>query len=144
MNNEAGVRRILLVSGLIALPIVSVLLDIVLQGLQVSVTSGAGVAPLLALLFPIFALVVVLAALALDRYLASGSRGMAAAYAIVGLLIIFATALMFFLPVPEQMYSLIPYFQPGTSLFLTGAVFAGSGLLNLRKARGERPHAEEQ
>lgn len=141
MKNENRVHRILLISGLVALPLVSVLFDIVIQGLQIRNSGGAGLEPILILLFPLFTLMVALAGLALDRFLPSGGWGIALAYAVVGLLIVFATPLIFFLPVPSGMYELVSYVQPGTSLFMSGALLAAIGLFNLRETRQEPPQA---
>lgn len=138
MKNESGLSRVLLISGLFALPLMSLLFDIVLQGLQIRNSEGAGLEGVLVPLFPIFALVVVLVGLGLGRFLADGGRGISIVYAIVGLVLLFATPLIYFLPVPEGFYALIPYVQPGTSLFLAGAMLAGIGIIHLRKSNRKR------
>jgi hypothetical protein len=141
MNNENSALRWLLFGGMLALLVLSFLLDLAIRGLQLRNAEGAGMELLLVVLFPLFELLIVIGGLALFRALLGTSaalRGPAVLCLVVGLLILFGTTLLFVLPVPVAMYALVEFLQPGSYLFQAAAMLAGAGILGVarRKAPG--------
>jgi hypothetical protein len=134
MRSEKLLPRILLFSGMAGLLVMAFIFDFILNSLQVENVGGAGYEPVLVLLFPAFALVLVLGALGLFWYqFSSGdhSRAVGVVFSVVGLLLLFATPLLFFLPVPMSVYAVVQFVQPYSYAFLASALLAGSGLLSL-------------
>jgi hypothetical protein len=62
-------------------------------------------------------------------------RPVGIAFTIVGLLLLFLTPLLFFLPVPMTLYALVQYVSPGSYLFQAGALLGVAGLLSLTLKR---------
>lgn len=138
MSNEKTLSRLLLLSGLFALLVMSLLFDIGASALQVRNSEGAGLEPLLVVLFPVFEVIVVLGGLGLFWYLfaAAGPDRLAAQiFAVIGLLLTFAAPLLFFLPVPMTVYGLAQYVAPGTYLFQAAALLGVGGALSLALKR---------
>jgi Na+-driven multidrug efflux pump len=142
MNNEKMTSRLLLISGLIALLVMSFLFDFIASYLEVQTIQGAGYQSLLVVLLPVFQLIVVLGGLGLFLYLYTSptrNRLEAWIFAVVGLLLVFLEALLFFLPIPMSFYALAQLFAPGTYLFLAGSLAGVIGVMTLVMKRGETP-----
>lgn len=134
MPNNKSLTSVLLLSGMLALLVMSVLFDVATSALQARNSEGAGLEPVLVLLFPIFAIITVLGGLGLFWYLFSAPeshRRLSWVFAVVGLLLVFLAPLLFFLPVPMSVFALARYSEPGTFLFQAGALLVGVGLLSL-------------
>lgn len=142
MNNKL-LTRLLLFSGLIGLLVMSFLFDIVTSSLQQFNSEGAGLEPVLVVLFPVFEVIVVLGGLGLFWYLFSNperDRLVGSVFAVIGLLLVFLTPLLFFLPVPMAVYAVVQFVAPSTFLFQSGALLGVAGALSLalkREARSE-------
>lgn len=138
MTNSKLLPRLLLFSGMIALPLMAFLFDLAVTGLQIRNSEGAGLEPLLVWLFPLFEMLLALGGLGLFWYLFSSiqkDRPVGIAFTIVGLLLLFLTPLLFFLPVPMTLYALVQYVSPGSYLFQAGALLGVAGLLSLTLKR---------
>ena len=134
MDNGKMVSRLLLLSGLIALLVMSFLFDFISSYLEVQTILGAGYQSLLVVLLPVFQLIVVLGGLGLFWYLNTSpnrNRLESWIFAVVGLLLVFFEALLFFLPVPMSVYTLAQLFAPGTYLFLAGSLTGVIGVMTL-------------
>ncbi len=134
MSTEKLLPRLLLISGMVGLLVIAFIFDFILSAVQVQNTSGAGYEPLLVVLFPVFALAIVLGALGLFWYLFSSSdhgRLPGILFSVVGLLVLFSTPLLFYLPVPMSIYAIVQYVQPYSYVFLSSALISGIGLLSL-------------
>jgi hypothetical protein len=145
MSEEKTLPRLLLLSGLIALLVMSLLFDIGTSALQVKNSEGAGLEPLLVVLFPVFEVLVVLGGLGLFWFLFTSpgrDRLIGWIYAIVGLLIVFLAPLLFFLPVPMAVYALVQYVAPGSFLIQAGALLGVGGALSLGLKKDEPVQAE--
>lgn len=142
--SEKSLTRLLLFSGLFALLVMSLLFDIGAEALQMRNAEGAGLEPLLVVLFPLFEVIVILGGLALFWYLLAApgqDRLVGQVFAVIGLLLTFAAPLLFFLPVPMSAYALAQYFAPGSFLFQAAALLGVGGALSLalKKGEGGRP-----
>lgn len=134
MSDSKLLPRLLLFSGMIALPLMAFLFDLAVMGLQIRNSEGAGLEPLLVWLFPLFELLLALGGLGLFWYLFSSAqkdRPIGVAFITLGLLILFLTPLLFFLPVPMTLYAIVQYVSPGSYLFQAGALLGIAGLLSL-------------
>ncbi len=134
MSNSKLLPRLLLFSGMIALLLMAFLFDLAVTGLQIRNSEGAGLEPLLVWLFPLFELLLALGGLGLFWYLFSSAqkdRPIGSAFTIFGLLLLFLTPLLFFLPVPMTLYAIVQYVSPGSYLFQAGALLGVTGLLSL-------------
>ena len=135
MTNENAIRRLLLISAMIALLLLAFLFDFIMRGMQISnYEGGFALEPMMVLMFPFLELVIVLGCLGLFRYVFSNperSRLVAALFLIFGLLVLAITPLLYFLMVPVDFYVLVDFTQPGTYLFQTAAMLAATGLLSL-------------
>ena len=137
--NNTSLNRLLLISGLIALLVMSFLFDIISNYLEIQTIQGAGYQSLLVLLLPVFQLIVVLGGLGLFWYLNTSpnrNRLESWIFTVVGLLLVFLEALLFFLPVPMSVYTLAQLIAPGTYLFLGASLVCVAGALNLTLKRG--------
>jgi hypothetical protein len=142
MTNEKLLTRILLISGMVGLLVIGLIFDIILTAIQVQNTSGAGYEPLLVVLFPVFSLVLVMGALGLFWYqFSSGERSrlVSIVFAVVGLLVMFATPVLFFLPVPMSVYAVVEFIQPYSYLYIASSLVAGCGVFSLllKKSAGD-------
>jgi hypothetical protein len=138
MSNSKLLPRLLLFSGMIALLLMAFLFDLAVMGLQIRNSEGAGLEPLLVWLFPLFELLLALGGLGLFWYLFSSAqkdRPIGSAFTIFGLLLLFLTPLLFFLPVPMTLYAIVQYVSPGSYLFQAGALLGVTGLLSLALKR---------
>jgi hypothetical protein len=90
-------------------------------------------------------MVIVLGGLGLFWYLITSPTkavGVMIAYILIGSLILYGLPLLFFLPVPEALLSLVQFIQPGTFFFQAGAILAMAGILSwLMEGRISRPAA---
>jgi hypothetical protein len=152
MRNEDTLPRLLMISAMFALIIMALLFDFAITALQVQNSTGAGLEPVLVMLFPLFELLLVFGGMGIFWYLfASGERSklVTTLFLVVGLLIVFGTPLLFFLPVPMAFYGLVQYIQPGTYVFQVGAMLTVIGILSIllkphpsAEQSGELPEAE--
>jgi len=134
MRNENNLRQVLLLSAIIALLLLALIFDVVVTSLQVQNSQGAGLESLLVILFPLFALLLVLGGMGVFWYLfTSGehSRLVGWAFLLVGWLILFSLPLIYFLPVPPSLYVVVEFTQPGTHVFQVSAQLAVIGILRL-------------
>jgi hypothetical protein len=145
MNKERTMRQILLVSGMLALLIMSFLFDFVTGVLQIRNSQGLGLEPYLVILFPLFEMRTVFGGLGLFWYVLANrvkAPGVTLAFILVGILILYGMPLLFFLPVPITWLAAVDYIQPGTYVFQSGAVLAVTGILAwLIK---DRAHSKEE
>ncbi len=128
-----SLNRVLLGSIIPGLLIMGFLFDIGVEALRVQNMGGAGYEPLLVWIIPLFELLLVLGGFGLVWLLGRPeyhSRAVAAAALVVGLLIVLAGPLLFFLA-PMSMYFLMEYLTPGTYLFTAGALLVGAGIFGL-------------
>jgi hypothetical protein len=98
------------------------------------------------LLLPIFQLVLVFSGLGLFWYLASSpnrNKLESWIFTIIGLILVFFEALLFFLPVPMTVFSLSQLVAPGTYLFLGASLVCVMGALNLMLTRVGIPTTNE-
>ena len=145
MNNKS-LTRLLLISGLVALLVMSLLFDIGTTALQIKNSEGAGLEPLLVVLFPVLEIIIVLGGLGLFSYLLTSpekDRLVGWVFAIVGLLLTFTAPLLFFLPVPMSVYTLAQFFAPGTYLIESAAILGVAGVISLIMRREEVKVLEE-
>ncbi|OGO36268.1 MAG: hypothetical protein A2W35_09720 [Chloroflexi bacterium RBG_16_57_11] len=141
MNNEKLLPRLVLLSSLIALLVMSFLFDLISSLLEIQSIQGAGYQSVLVVLLPIFQLVLVFAGMGLFRYLNNSPDNnnlVSWIFVVVGLLFVFFEALLFFLPVPLSIYSISQLAAPGTYLFLGGSLVCIAGMLNLILKRSPR------
>jgi hypothetical protein len=134
MRNENTLRRVLLLSAIIALLLMALIFDFIIAVLQVQNSQGAGLEPVLVVLFSLFELLLVLGGMGVFWYLVSSgerSRLVSWSFLVGGLLVLFGTPLLYFLPVPMTMLALVEFIQPGTYVFQTGAVLAVIGMFSL-------------
>lgn len=139
MDNGKLMSRLLLISGLFALLVMSFLFDFISNYLEFQTIQGAGYQSLLVLLLPVFQLIVVLGGLGLFWYLSTSlnRNGLESwIFTVIGLLLMFVEALLFFLPVPMGVYALAQIFAPGTYLFMGASLVCVAGALNLALRRG--------
>ena len=140
MSNGKTLPRLLLFSGLIALLVMSILFDIGISALQVRNSEGAGLEPLLVVLFSVFEVIVVGGGMGLFWYLFTSpgrDRLMGWIFAVIGLLLVFLAPLLFFLPVPMVVYALVQIVSPGSYLFQAGALLGVGGALSLMLKKEE-------
>lgn len=140
MSNEKMLSRLLLFSGMLALLLMSLLFDFGASALQIKNSEGAGLEPLLVVLFPVFEVIVVLGGLGLFWYLFSSpaaDRLVGWIYTVVGLLLVFFAPLLFFLPVPMSVFALAQFVAPGSFLIQAAALVGVGGALSLVLKKGE-------
>jgi uncharacterized membrane protein len=145
MNNTT-LNRLLLLSSMVALLVMSFLFDLGTTALQIKNSEGVGLEPLLVVLFPVFEVIVVLGGMGLFWYLFTSpgrDRLIGWVYAVVGLLIVFMAPLLFFLPVPMTVYALVQYFTPGTFLIHAGGLLGVGGALSLVLMKSVTEEEEE-
>lgn len=132
--NENSLSRLLLLSAIPAILLMAFLFDFGSTAIRQSNAEGAGLEPLLVILYPVFELLIVMGVLGLFWFLMqSGVKHRLAVglMAVVGLLVLYGTPLMFFLPVPMTWYAAIDFISPGTFLFQAGALMGGAALLSM-------------
>lgn len=135
--------RLLLISSAPALLIMAFLFDFALQSIQVRTVEGAGLEPLMVVVFPLFEMLIVTGGMGLFWYLfhhAPMERGVAKVFAILGLVILFLPPLLFFLPVPLSWYALVQFIAPGSFIFHAAALLGLGGALHLLLT----PHSARQ
>jgi hypothetical protein len=145
MANQKMLSRLLLLSGLVALLVMSLLFDIGASALQIKNSEGAGLEPLLVVLFPVFEVIVVLGGLGLFWYLFSSPEADKLAgwiYTVVGMLVVFFAPLLFFLPVPMTFYALVQFVAPGSFLIQAGALLGVGGALSLMLKKGDSAESD--
>lgn len=133
MRNETTVRRLLLVSAMIALLLMALMFDFIITSMQLGNSQGAGLEPYLIVLFSVFELLLMLGGMGVFWYFfASGERSKLGIwlFLIVGLLVLFGTPLLYFLPVPTSALALVQFIQPGTYVFQMGGMLAVIGILS--------------
>jgi hypothetical protein len=138
--SEKTLPRLLLLSGMIALLVMSLLFDIGTSALQVKNSEGVGLEPLLVVLFPVFEVIVVLGGLGLFWYLFTTpgrDRLIGWIFIIVGFLLVFMAPLLFFLPVPMAVFALVLYVAPGSFFVHAAAMLGVAGALSLSLKKGE-------
>lgn len=134
MSHNRLQNSFLLISGMIGLLILAFLLDLAVRSMMMKNVEGAGLEPLLVWLYPLFALLWMLAGLWLMRQMfISGeySRAVSIVLLIFSLPILYGASLLFVLPVPRSFYDAVEYLSPGTFLFTASAFAAAAGLLSL-------------
>jgi hypothetical protein len=142
MDNGKLVSRLLLISGMIALLVMGFLFDFISSYLEFQTIQGIGYQSLLVVLLPVFQLIVILGGLGLFWYLNTSpnrNRLEGWIFAIVGLLLVFLEALLFFLPVPMNFYTLAQIVAPGTYLFLAASLVCIAGAMTLALKQGTEP-----
>lgn len=142
MNNKS-LTRLLLLSGLVALLVMGLLFDLGATVMSIRNTEGLGLEPWMAVLFPLAGLILVTGGLWLFWRLVSSpeqDRLVGWIYAIVGLLLVFTTPLLFFLPAPMSVYALVQFVSPGSFLFQVAAILGMAGVFSLVL---KRPVADE-
>jgi hypothetical protein len=145
MNNKS-LSRLLLLSGLVALLVMGLLFDLGATVMSIRNTEGLGLEPVMAVLFPIAAVILVTGGLWLFWYQVSRperDRLVGWIYAIVGLLLVFSTTLLFFLPVPMSVYALVRFVSPGSFLFQVAAILGVAGVFSLVLKRTEVKEIKE-
>jgi predicted membrane channel-forming protein YqfA (hemolysin III family) len=113
--------------------------------LQIKNSEGAGLEPLLVVLFPVFEVIVVLGGLGLFWYLFSSPEADKLAgwiYTVVGMLVVFFAPLLFFLPVPMTFYALVQFVAPGSFLIQAGALLGVGGALSLMLKKGDSAESD--
>jgi hypothetical protein len=133
MNNKS-LSRLLLLSGLVALLVMGLLFDLGATVMSIRNTEGLGLEPWMAVLFPLAGVILVTGGLWLFWYLISRPERDSLVgwiYAIVGLLLVFTTTLLFFLPVPMSVYTLVQFVSPGSFLFQVAAILGVAGVFSL-------------
>jgi hypothetical protein len=133
MNNKS-LSRLLLLSGLVALLVIGLLFDLGATVMSIRNTEGLGLEPWMAVLFPLAGVILVTGGLWLFWYLISRPERDSLVgwiYAIVGLLLVFTTTLLFFLPVPMSVYTLVQFVSPGSFLFQVAAILGVAGVFSL-------------
>ena len=149
MTNSRMLPRLLLLSGLVAMLVMSLLFDLGATVLQIRNTEGLGLEPVMAVLFPVLEIIIVSGGLGLFWYLLSSpekDRLVGWVYAIVGLLLVFTTTLLFFLPVPMSVYALVQFVSPGSFLFQAAAILGIAGVFSLvlKRQAVKEPEAANQ
>ena len=147
MNNEKLLPRLLLISSLIALLVMSFIFDFIASRLELKTIEGGNYQSVLVVLLPVFQLILVLGGLGLFWYLSTSpnrNRLESWIFTIVGLLLVFFEALLFFLPVPMSYYALAQLVAPGTYLFLGASLVCVAGALNLALKREVKPTEVEK
>ncbi len=132
--NENSLSRLLLLSAIPAILLMAFLFDYGALAIQQQNAQGAGLEPLLVVLYPIFELLIVTGVLGLFWTLmqpAMKQRLAVWVMAAVGLLTLYATPLIFFLPVPMTWYTAVDFLRPGTFVFQAGAMMGGAALLSM-------------
>lgn len=132
--NENSLSRLLLLSAIPAILLMAFLFDFGSTAIQQSNAEGAGLEPLLVILYPIFELLIVMGVLGLFwALMQAGTQNRLAIWvmATIGLVVLYGTPLIFFLPVPMSWYAAIDFLRPGTFLFQGGAMMGGAALLSL-------------
>lgn len=146
MDNGKLMPRLLLLSGLVALLVMSFLFDFIASMLEIKTIEGAGYQSILVVLLPVFQLILVLGGLGLYGYMNSSpnrNRLESWIFVVIGLLLVFFEALLFFLPVPLSIYSISQLVAPGTYLFLGASLVCVAGMLNLMLTRGQESAERE-
>jgi hypothetical protein len=147
MDSGKLLPRLLLLSSLVALLALSFIFDFIASRLEIISIEGGGSQSVLVILLPIFQLVLVLGGLALFWYLITSPRRNRLEswiFMLVGLLLVFTEALLFFLPVPMSYYALAQLLAPGTFLFLGASLVCVAGALNLALKGEEKPLRVEE
>lgn len=132
--SDKNIQRVALYSAIPAILIMALIFDFAVSSIQMRNVEGAGYEPILVVLYSLFELILVSGGMGLAWGLFKSDdpqHGPALALAIIGLLVVFASPLLFFLPVPEAVYALVEYVRPGTFLFQAGGLLAAAGLLRM-------------
>jgi hypothetical protein len=144
--NDKNLSRLLLLSAIPAILLMAFLFDFATLTIQQRNSEGAGMEPILVVLFPIFELVVVMGVMALFWFLMrseESNRLVVILMGLIGLLVLYATPIMFFLPVPMTWFSALDFISPGTFLFQAGAMMGGAALLTIILKK-EKPDTEPE
>jgi hypothetical protein len=124
---------LLLVSGLAGLVTLAVLLDL-LRNALLNGAETVGDQQRLLFLLPLMQLLLMLAVLGLIWVCltsAGYSRWVTVVYLLVGLILLYALALLAVLPLPDWIYTLALYLSPESYLFQVGGAAAALGLISL-------------
>lgn len=138
MNNQRVLSLILALSGMIGLLFLAFFSDQLLTFMFMGNSQDTGIPPLLVWLYPALELVWMLAGLALFLYVVNMKAWnylVSAIFLVTGLLVVFAGALMFVLPIPQQFYLLLEFVSPSAYLYHAGALVAVTGIMGFWFAR---------
>jgi hypothetical protein len=132
-HSSRRLNDLLLVSGLVGLLIFAILMDF-LRRAMLDRAESVGDQQRLLFLLPLIQLLLMLAVLGLIwAYQSSAgySRWVTVVYLVVGLLLLYALALLSALPLPDWLYTLALYLSLDSYLFQVGGATAALGLISL-------------
>jgi uncharacterized membrane protein len=134
MSENKALHNILLLTGMVALVLLSLLFDLAITALAEQNAQGGGLEVTLVWLFPLMELIWMLAVVGLVWFFANGggySRWISMIYLIVGIFFLYTNPVLFVNELPDSWYVLVQYLSPGTLLFQAGGALAAIGLLSL-------------
>ena len=134
MSENKALHNILLITGMVALVLLSLLFDLAITALAEQNAQGGGLEVTLVWLFPLMELIWMLAVVGLVWFFATGggySRWISLIYLIVGIFLLYTNPVLFVNELPDSWYVLVQYLSPGTLLFQAGGALAAVGLLSL-------------
>ncbi|MFM8321856.1 MAG: hypothetical protein ACKOC5_13165 [Chloroflexota bacterium] len=140
--SEQKVNRLLLISAVPGVLLLALVFYGIAIVLQVQNMNGAGMEGVLVLALPLLELALLALALGLVLYLfrsAGQDRVVSAVMAGAGLLVLFASPLLYYLPVPDVLLMAVQFLGPDSYLVHAAGVLAAGGLLSLAL---KRPQSE--
>ncbi len=146
MKNHNILGDLVIASGAPGLLALGFLFDSVLRLIAPEGAEQLSQARQMIFLAPLFELLLMCALVGLI-WVMNTQRGygrvVSATYLVLGILVLYAVALMFVLPLPDPLYALTIYVAPGTMTFQAGAAAAALGLISLFFWNSREPAAED-
>ncbi len=134
MKNKGSSHSLILILGMIGILALAGLFDYTLDALAVQNSETGTLDLLLVWLFPLLEFLWALAAVGLVWYMIAGrtySRWVCAVYLIVGLVLLYASPILYVTNIPESLYVILIYLTPGSMLYQASGITAAIGLLSL-------------
>ncbi len=134
MKNNRSPHSLILILGMVGILALAGLFDYTLDALAVQNSETGTLDLLLVWLFPLLEFLWALAAVGLVWYMIAGrtySRWVCAVYLIVGLVLLYASPILYVTNLPESLYVILIYLTPGSMLYQASGITAAIGLLSL-------------
>ena len=134
MKTNSSSHNLILILGMVGILVLAGIFDYTLDALAVQNSETGTLDLLLVWLFPLLEFLWALAAVGLVWYIIAGrsySRWVCAVYLIFGLVLLYASPILYVTNLPDSLYVILIYLTPGSMLYQASGITAAIGLLSL-------------